>query len=172
MGYCRGQMFPPWNVVWLGFAFGVNSYANEWEDHPNHWGTTHSSIFWQCLGVVLPPLAVIQLTDWGLRFTWIWLVLLDPIDFDWFRLCPCSISFFQKLCPAPLPSCFMLFSWAPSGPTMLPLQSSGGTRWLLGGKCCIISNPSRYSGLHFPCFLQHVQHQHLSVNLLGQVTGT
>ena len=23
----------------------VNSYANEWEDHPNHWETTHSSIF-------------------------------------------------------------------------------------------------------------------------------
>ena len=36
----------------------------------------------------------------------------------------------------------------------------------------MISNPSRYSGLHPPCFLQHVQHQHLSVNSLGQETGT
>ena len=43
---------------------------------------------------------------------------------------------------------------------------------LSGGKYCIISNPSRYSGLHRPCFLQHVQHQHLSVNPLGWETGT
>ena len=27
-------------------------------DHPNHWGTVHSSVFWQCLGAVLPPLGV------------------------------------------------------------------------------------------------------------------
>ena len=26
----------------------------------------------------------------------------------------------------------------------------------------MISNPSRYSGLHLPCFLQHVQQQHLN----------
>ena len=44
--------------------------------------------------------------------------------------------------------------------------------WPLGGKYCIISNPSRYSGLHLPCFLQHVQHQYLSVNPLGWATGT
>ena len=31
----------------------------------------------------------------------------------------------------------------------------------MGEKCCIISNLSRYSGLHLPCFLQHVQQQHL-----------
>ena len=24
-------------AVWLGFASWVNSYTNEWEDHPNHW---------------------------------------------------------------------------------------------------------------------------------------
>ena len=45
VGHCRGQGLGPWNVAWLGFASGVNSYANEWEDHPNHWGTTHSSVF-------------------------------------------------------------------------------------------------------------------------------
>ena len=28
---------------------------------------------------------------------------MDPVDFDWFNVCPCSISFFQKLCLAPLP---------------------------------------------------------------------
>ena len=27
-------------------------------NHPNHWGTVHSSVFWQCLGTVLPPLGV------------------------------------------------------------------------------------------------------------------
>ena len=42
-----------------------------------------------------------------------------------------------------LPSCFMLLSSAPSRPTMLPLQSSGGTtrkELALGGKYCIIYN--------------------------------
>ena len=84
------------------------------------------------------------------------------------------MSFFQNLCPAPLPSCFMLFSWALSRPTVLPLQSSGGTarKYLaLGREYCIISSLSRYSSLHLSCFLQHVQ-QHLSVNLLGWVKGT
>ena len=44
--------------AWLGFTIGVNFYADEWEDHPNHWGTTHSSIFCQCFRAVLPPLGV------------------------------------------------------------------------------------------------------------------
>ena len=44
--------------------------------------------------------------------------------------------------------------------------------WPLGGKYCVISNPSGHSGLHLPCFLQHLQHQHLSVKRLGWVTGT
>ena len=39
------------------------------------------------------------------------------------------------------------------------LEEQPENSWPLGGKCCIISNPSRYSGLHLPCFL-HVQHQH------------
>ena len=43
--------------------------------------------------------------------------------------------------------------------------------WPLGGKYCIISNPSRYPGLHLPWVLR-VQHQHLSVNLPGWATGT
>ena len=43
VGHCRGQVLKPWNVVWLGFASWVNSYATEWENHPNPWGTTHSS---------------------------------------------------------------------------------------------------------------------------------
>ena len=32
---------------------------------------------------------VCWLIDWGLSFTWIWLVILDPIDFNWFTLYPC-----------------------------------------------------------------------------------
>ena len=43
---------------------------------------------------------VFWFTDWGLRFIWIWLVMLDPIDFNWFMLCPCAMSFFQRLCSA------------------------------------------------------------------------
>ena len=31
----------------------VNSDVDEGEDHPNHWGTIHSSLFWQCLRAVL-----------------------------------------------------------------------------------------------------------------------
>ena len=40
------------------------------------------------------------------------------------------------------------------------------------GKKCIISNPSRDSSLHLPCFLQHVQQLYFSVDPLGWVTGT
>ena len=64
----RRQVLWPWNVVWLVFSSLVKSYANEWENHPNHWGTTHS-IFWQCLGTLLPPLGVsfsLQIGDQGL----------------------------------------------------------------------------------------------------------
>ena len=43
-------------MAWLGFASRVNSYATEQEDHPSHWGTTHSSVFLQCLGAILPLL--------------------------------------------------------------------------------------------------------------------
>ena len=67
--HCRGQVLRPWNMVWLVFVSWMNSYANEREDHPKHWGTTHSSIFWQCLGTVLPPLDVsfsLQIGDQGL----------------------------------------------------------------------------------------------------------
>ena len=58
VGHSRGQGLGPRNVAWLGFASGVNSYADDGEDHPNHWGTTHSSFdsalelschLWVCL---------------------------------------------------------------------------------------------------------------------------
>ena len=127
VGHHKGQVQWPWNVVWLVFSSWVNSYANEREDHPNHWGTTHSSVFWQCLGTVLAPLGVsfsLKIEDQG----------LDEFDLSsWTHLILISLCYahglcnFFKSCACLLPSCFMLFSCAPSRPTMLPLQSSGGT---------------------------------------------
>ena len=101
-------------------------------------------------------------------------VILDPSDFNSFMLCSWAMSFFQKLCPAPSPSVLCSFPKPRPGPQICLynlLEGQPENNWPLGGKYCIISNPSRYSGLHFPCFLQHVQ-QHLSVKLLGWVTGT
>ena len=71
-------------------------------------------------------------------------------------LYPCSLSFFQKLCPAPF-SPVSCSSRVPPRPTSLPLQSSGGTAkksWPLRGKYYIISNPSRC----FQAFLFHVSY--------------
>ena len=84
-------------------------------------------------------------------------------------LCPWAMSFFQKLRPAPFPpvSC--------SSPEPHPspqcclyniLEGQPEKSWPIGGIYCIISNPSRYSGLHLPCFLQRGPQEHLSVNLL------
>ena len=84
------------------------------------------------------------------------------------------MSFFQKLCPAPFPPVSCSFPEPHPGPQCCLynlLEGQPENSWPLGGKYCIISNPSRYSGLHLPCFL-HVQQQHLSVNLLRWVTGT
>ena len=74
------------------------------------------------------------------------------------------MSFFQKLClpasllfhvlpePCPGPQCWLCNF----------LEGQPESSWPLGEKYCITSNPSGYSGLHLLCFLQHVQHQHLS----------
>ena len=43
VGHHGGEQL--WNVMWLVFVGWVISYANEWEDHSNNWGTTHSSVF-------------------------------------------------------------------------------------------------------------------------------
>ena len=85
------------------------------------------------------------------------------------------MPFFQKLCPAPFPPVSCSFPEPSLGPQCCLynfLKGQPENSWPLGGKYCIISNPSKYSGLHPPCFLQHVQQQHLSVNPLGLVTGT
>ena len=85
------------------------------------------------------------------------------------------MSFFQKLCPAPFPPVSCSFPEPCLGPQYCLynlLEEQTENSWPLGGKYCIISSLSRYSGLHLPCFLQHVQQQHLSLNPLRWVTGT
>ena len=75
------------------------------------------------------------------------------------------MSFFQKLCPALFPPVLCSFPKPCPGPQCCLynlLEGQPEYSWPLGGKYCIISNPSSYSGLHLPCFLQHVQQQHLS----------
>ena len=75
------------------------------------------------------------------------------------------MSFCQKLCPAPFPLVSCSFPEPHPGPQSCLyslLEGQPENSWPLGGKYCMISNPSRYSGLHLPCFLQHVQQQHLS----------
>ena len=71
VGHLRGRVsvWRPWNVVWLVFASWVISYANEYKDHSNNWGSTHSLFFWQWLGTILAPLGVsfsFQIEDQGL----------------------------------------------------------------------------------------------------------
>ena len=110
-----------------------------------------------------------------IKVSWIWLVIWDPFVFNWFMLCPWPCHSFKSCGLPPTPYCFMLFFWAPSYPQCCLynfLEGQPENSWPLGGKCYIISNPSRHSGLHLPCFLQHVQLKHLSVNMLMQLTGT
>ena len=82
-------------------------------------------------------------------------------------LCTWAMSFFQKLWPAPFPPVPCSFPEPRLGQQCCLynlLEGQPENSWPLGRKYCIIFNPSRYSGLHFPCFLKHVQQQHLWVN--------
>ena len=80
-------------MVWLVFIGWVISCANEWEDYPSCfgeeaeipsiWATTHSLVFWQCLGTALVPLGVsffLQNEDQGLTefdlSSWTHLILI------------------------------------------------------------------------------------------------
>ena len=149
----------PRNVVWLVFTSWVISRANEWEVHSNNWVTIHALVFWQCLETVLAPLGMsfsLQIEDQSLlEFD-----LSSGTHFILIGLC-CALGLchFFKSCASP-PHCFMLFFWAPSCPQCYLynlLERQAENSGPLGGKYCIISNPSRHSGLHLPCFLQHVQ---------------
>ena len=125
----------------------------------------------------MAPLGVsfsLQIEDQGL-VEFGFSAILDPFDFNQFLLCPWAISFFQKLHPAPFHSVSCSLPEPRPGPQCCLyslLEGQPESSWLLGGKCCIIPNPSRDSGLHLPCLPQHVCQQHFSVSLLGQVTGT
>ena len=91
----NGMRYGSWNAVWLVFTGWVISYANEWEDHSNNWGTTYSLVFWQCLGTVLTPLGMLfslQIENQGLGEIDL-SVILDPIDFNQFMLCLWAMSF-------------------------------------------------------------------------------
>ena len=80
------------------------------------------------------------------------------------------MPFFQKFCPTcfPVGSCSFLEPCpGPQSCLYNLMKGQPENSRPLGEKYCIISNPSRHSGLHLPCFLQ----QHLSVNTLVWVTG-
>ena len=91
-GPYRRRVQGPWNMVRLVFVSWVISNANEWEDHSNNWGTTHSSVFWQGLGNVLAPLDVsfsLQIEDQSL------------VEFDlssWTHLILISLCYALGLC--------------------------------------------------------------------------
>ena len=150
VGHHRGEW--PWNVMWL-FRGWVISYANELEDHSNNWGTTHSSVFGQWLGTVLVPLGVsfiLQIEEQGLvEFD---LSSWTPLDINRFMLCPCAMSFFQKLSPAPFLPVLCSSPEPCPGPQCCLyniLEGQPENSWPLGEKYYIISNPSQYLGLIF-----------------------
>ena len=70
------------------------------------------------------------------------------------------MSFFPKLCSAPFPSVSCSFPEPHLDPQCCLynlLEGQSENSWPMGEKYCIISNHSRYSSLHLPCFLQLVQ---------------
>ena len=89
---------------------------------------------------------------------------------------PLGYVILSKVVPCPLLSCF--HEPAFPEPCLDPqcclynlLEGQPENSWPLGEKYCIISNLSRYSDLHVPRFLEHVQQQPFSVNPLGRATG-
>ena len=85
------------------------------------------------------------------------------------------MSFFQKLCLALFPSVSCSFPEPHLDPQFCLynlLERQPENSWPMGEKYYIISNHSRYSSLHLPCFLQLLQQQYLSVNPLGCMIGT
>ena len=122
-----GHGLRPWNLVWLGFASWVNSCANVWEDHPNH-GEPHTPPSFDSALKLSCHLWVCHLAyRLGLK---VYLNLTCHLGLNWFQsvyVMPLCYVILSKVVPCPLPSCFILFTWALSRPTMLSLQSSGGT---------------------------------------------
>ena len=105
-----------WRIPWIEEADRLQCTGwlsrQAWEDYSNYfwegveipriWATTHSLVFYQCLGNVKAPLGVsfhLLTEDQGLVLS----AVLVPFDSNWFMLCPWAMSFFQKLCLASLP---------------------------------------------------------------------
>ena len=180
VGHRRGQVWHElWQLVFMGW---VTSYANEMEGYSNYlgqgWsfpgiGKDHSLVFWQCFGTVMVSLGVsfnLQVEDQGLVEVCLPSILTH---LNQFMLCPWAMASFQKLCPAPFPPVSCSFPEPCLGPQCCLYNLVVGqpeNSWPLGGKYCIISNPS--IGFHLPCFLKHAQKQHISVDQLWRVTGT
>ena len=85
------------------------------------------------------------------------------------------VNFFKSCALPPSLLFYALFLspvWAHDVASTIFWRDNSENSWPLGEKYCIISSPSIYSGLHLPCFLQHVQQWHLSVNPLRWETGT
>ena len=145
----------PWNVVWL--------VSMNWEFHVLMSGRIIPTIgklpwsFDSALEFPLCHLACRLRTKVYLKLTclssWIYLILFG-LCYDLglshsFKSCtlpPSLVSCsFPEPCPGPQCCLYNLLEGQPEN------------SWPLGGKYCIISKPTRYSGLHLPCFLQHVQ---------------
>ena len=133
-------------------------------------GELFVSIFWHCLWTVLPPLAY----KLGIK---VYLNLTCHLGLNWFSsvyVMPLCYVIFLKVCPAPLPPVSCFFPEPHPGPQCCLyniLEGQQENSWPFIRKYCIMSKSSRDSGLHLPCFLQHVCQQHLSVNLRGRVIG-
>ena len=169
VGHYRGKVLGTWNVVWLGFAWIRVLMSGRIIPVIGEPPTPLS------FNSAISPVSVsfsLQVGDQGLvefgLSSWTHLILIGLC----YALVLCH-SF--KFCPGPYPPVSCSFPEpCPSPQCCLYnlLEGQPENSWPFGEKCCIIFNLSRYSGLHLPCFLQHVQQQHLSVNPLGWVTGT
>ena len=82
-----GHGLRPWNAVWLPFDSWVNSYAKDWEDHPSHWETTHSSYLDSALELSC-HLWVCQLAYSSVRLTHSVQLFVTP----WTTRCQASLS--------------------------------------------------------------------------------
>ena len=96
VGHCWGQRLRPWNVVllaeWIHMLMSGRIVPTIGKPPTLPSFDSAFELFchlWVCL------------LAYRLGIAWIWLVILDPVDFNWFMLCPCAMSFFQRLWSAP-----------------------------------------------------------------------
>ena len=90
-------------------------------------------------------------------------VTLDPFDFNWFMLCPWAMSFFQKLCPAPVPPVSCSFHEPHLGPQCCLYNLQEGqpeNSWPLGEKCYIIP-----ISLDIQAFIFHISYNMCNISI-------